>query len=168
MKLTFKLNENNFDCNIGYSLLNAASERIKSDRMAAFRATLEVLASQGAGVDTKDSMKRVLEEHIYTQIPSDDEVKQWLGTLDGKRFALIYGTRKMPTKLSEDLADTVLDDMPEEKHSELSYAIETLCFGAVIADLTRQSSEAMLSRAKVELEKAKNESSTTGEVVVTT
>ncbi len=155
MKLPFKLNGNTFECSIGYSLLNAASTKIKADRLASFRANLEIIASQGPNANSNDSIKRVLEEHIYTQIPSDDEVKQWLGTLDGKRFSLVYGTRNQPIKLNEETVDSVLDEMSEDEHSKLSYAVETLCFGSVIADLTRQSTDEMLGRAKAELEKAK-------------
>lgn len=152
MKLTFKLNGNNFDCLIGYSLLTAASQKIKEMRMESFRATIEILAQQGNAVDTKESIKRVLEEHIFTQIPTDDEVRAWLGTLDGQVFSLVHGTKRLPTKLTEDLAYQAMDEMCEEDRDRLINSIAELCFGAKLAEIGKESSQKALELAKAKLE----------------
>ena len=155
MKLAFKLSGNQFECTIGHSLLIAASSAIKQGRHDAFRATMAILGEQGSTVDTKESAISLLQDHIKTQIPDDQEVRAWLQTFDGQKFALVHGTQKMPLKLTQETADQVLDEMSNEDHDKLVFAISDLCFGTEMTEINRQSEKEFLEISKLRLERLK-------------
>lgn len=158
MKLAFKKPDgSSFQCNIGYSLLTHAADYLKKQRHLAFRATIETIASCGASVDSKESVLMALEEHIRTQVPSDKEVKQWLLTLEGQKFSLIHGTRNYPEKLNEDSASIAMDEMDEKMANDLADAIGSLCFGAEMSIINRESSMELIKMARLELEKLKEQ-----------
>mgnify|MGYP001574829348 FL=1 len=156
MKLSFSLSGNQFDCTIGHSLMISAMNSLKKNRHEAFRATMAILGEQGPAVDTKESAIALLQDHVRNQIPDDQEVKIWLQTFEGQKFALIHGTQKMPLKLTEDTADQVLDEMSEDDHNRFVSAISDLCFGSQMAELNRQSENESLELAKLQLERLRS------------
>ena len=157
MKLQIRLNGSPSECSIGYSLLTAAFDYLKKERHSLFRATIEAIASAGASLDSKESVLMVLEEHIRNQIPSDGEVKQWLITSEGQKFALIHGTRNYPTKLNSQTVEMVLDDMTEGEADAMVDAIGSLCFGAEMAKVNRESVTQMSRMSQLRLEDMKDE-----------
>ena len=156
MKLAFSLSGNQFDCTVGHSLMISAMNSLKKNRHEAFRATMAILGEQGPAVDTKDSAIALLQDHVRNQIPDDQEVKIWLQSFEGQKFALIHGTQKMPLKLNEDTADQALDEMSEDDHQRLVSAISDLCFGSQMAEINRQSENESLELAKLQLERLKS------------
>ncbi len=156
MKLSFSLSGNTFDCTIGHSLMISAMAELKKSRHEAFRATMAILGEQGATVDTKESAIALLQDHIRNQIPDDQEVKIWLQTFEGQKFALIHGTQKMPLKLTQETADQALDEMSESDHQRLVASISDLCFGSEMAEINRQSELESLELAKLQLERLKS------------
>lgn len=155
MKLSFSLSGNQFDCTIGHSLMISAMNSLKKNRHEAFRATMAILGEQGPSVDTKDSAIALLQDHVRNQIPDDQEVKIWLLTFEGQKFALVHGTQKFPIKLNDDTADQALDEMSEEDHQRLISAISDICFGSQMAEINRQSENESLELAKAQLERLK-------------
>jgi hypothetical protein len=137
MKLKFNLNGSPVDCAIGLSVLTAAFEKIKQSRHDLFRATMSVIASSGSP-DAKDSLIMLLEDHIRNQVPTDQEVRDWLLTCEGQAFCLVHGTRNYPTKLTPETANMVLDEMSEEESRSLADGIAAICYGTEKAQLNRQ------------------------------
>lgn len=157
MKLSFKLNGSVFDCNIGYSLLTAAAEHIKKTRHANFQATIDTLAAGGPSDAAKESILTAFQDHTRNQVPTDQEVKQWLLTLEGQKFSLMHGTRNYPVKLTPETADMALDDMDEPEVTSLTDAIGSLCFGAEMSRINRETSLEMVKMARMELDSLKDE-----------
>lgn len=157
MKLGLKLNGSQIDCNIGYSLLTAAASKIKEDRHADFRKTIDAIAQAGPNDAAKESILSAFREHTRTQVPTDQEVRQWLLTSEGQLFCLIHGTRNYPTKLTQETAGIVLDDMTEEEATSLADAIGNLCYGAEMSKINRETSREMVKMARLELDSLKKE-----------
>ena len=157
MKLQLRLNGTTCECSIGYSLLTAAFDHIKNDRHKLFKQTIEAIASAGSTLDAKESVLMALEEHIRSQVPTDSDIKQWLLTIEGQKFALIHGTRNYPTKLTSQTVEIVLDDMSEEEANSLVDAIGSLCFGSAMSEVNRASSDQLLQKSRIRLEEMKAE-----------
>lgn len=157
MKLKVKLNGQEIDCVIGHSLLTAAHEVIKKEKHANFRSTIDAIAGAGSGMDSKESLLLVLEEHIRGQVPTEMEVKGWLTTPEGRKFSLIHGTRSYPVKLTAETADLVLDEMSEEESDAFLDAIMGICYGSQQASVSRQIVEKAVERSRMELEAAEIE-----------
>lgn len=154
MKLKVKLNGTEIDCVVGHSLLTAAHDVLKKDKHSNFRATIDAIASAGSGMESKESLLLVLEEHIRGQVPTEMETKGWLTTPEGRKFSLIHGTRSYPVKLTPETADLVLDEMSEEESDAFLDAIMGICYGSQQASISRQIVEKAVERSRMELEAA--------------
>lgn len=157
MKLKLKLNGQEIDCVIGHSLLTAAYEKLKKEKHDNFRATIDTIASTGSGLESKESLLIVLEEHIRNQIPSDGEVKAWLTSIEGSQFSLIHGTRSCPVKLNADTAGLVLDEASEEELKSLENAIMSVCYGSEKTTVAHEMDKKALERSMLEIERAELE-----------
>lgn len=151
MKLSFGLNGSAVECTIGHSLLIAAATHLKECRKTAFSDSLDTIANRGFSNETKDLVLNLLGNAIYNQMPTDAEVKSWINTLDGKKFALIYGTRNLQTPLTPTTADTVFDEMGDEGFEQLSNSLEELCLGTEQASLSREHAKNKLEEFRLEV-----------------
>jgi len=150
MKLKFNLNGSPLDCAIGLSVLTAAFEKIKQSRHDLFRATMSVIASSGSP-DAKDSLIMLLEDHIRNQVPTDQEVRDWLLTCEGQAFCLVHGTRNYPVKLTSETANMVLDELTEEAANELADAVASICYGSEQTRINRESINNALEKSRLRL-----------------
>lgn len=152
MKLTFKLDGVPVDCSIGYSLLSAASTKLKEIRHATFRQNVDDVAKSGATEASQHAILDAFQEHVRTQVPSDGDVREWLMTIDGQHFALIHGTRNCTKKLDVETSSIVLDGMDEKEMQSLADAVSDLCYGSEYAKVNREHDAERLRMAKIQLE----------------
>lgn len=151
MKLSFGLNGSQVECTVGHSLLIAAAAHIKSGRKTAFEDSLDTIAAKGFSETTKELVLNLLESSIREQMPTNQEVSEWLRTLDGKRFALIHGTLKQPKPITPDTVESVFDEMGEKGFEDLSNAIEEICVGTEMARVNREYAKTLLDSSRMEV-----------------
>ena len=152
-EILLPLNGSTIKCKIGFGVTIAAADHIRELRKTNYRKDREMVAELGDTVEIKAMIADLLRGYLETQIPSENEVKEWLQTLPGMRFAIKYGTQQYPMKLTDETVELVMNEIGQEEFTEIVKTISEICDGEVAAGIKRSTAEQMIEIAQLELER---------------